>query len=48
MYPKANAPLTWAVYEAANARAERWKRRYDKSQERIKQLEEELKEKNNG
>lgn len=30
MYPKAVAPLTQVVYDAANARAERWMLRYYK------------------
>lgn len=27
MYPKAQAPLTWAVYKRANERADRWQDR---------------------
>lgn len=47
IYPKAQAPLTWAVYEAANARAQRWLERHDAVRkerdaliERVKELEE--------
>lgn len=29
VYPKAHAPLTWAVLASANARADRWKERCD-------------------
>ena len=47
IYPKAQAPLTWAVYEAANARAQRWLERHDAVRKerdalakRVKELEE--------
>jgi len=48
IYPKATAPLTWAVYEAANARAERWMRRYQDMSAKYAALEKELEVLKNG
>lgn len=49
IYPKAQAPLTWAVYQAANDRAQRWLERHDAVRKerdallaRVKELEEML------
>jgi hypothetical protein len=45
VYPKAQAPLTWAVLAASNARADRWMRRYYEAVKRIEELEGELNDK---
>lgn len=42
MYPKAQAPLTWAVYRAANERAERWRRRYESVRKELEILQDTL------
>lgn len=48
MYPKAQAPLDWNVYEIANDRADRWMKRYYKATDRIAELEARIKELENG
>jgi hypothetical protein len=48
MYPKATAPLNWNVYDIANARANRWMKRYYDATARIAELETRIKDLENG
>lgn len=44
IYPKATAPLTWAVYQMANDRAERWRIRHAAAAAEIERLKTRIKE----
>lgn len=39
IYPKSQTPVTQAVLDAANARADRWRQRYDAATDRAERAE---------